>query len=154
MRREQAGKEGRPVITQLSKNLSKIFRATVQRLKSLFMRYFILWWFMIFPSDLSKAYGRRIKLLLMPQGMSRRNENESFLHPSTSTIFWKIAVTFVISENSTFEEILNAEMSSTQSSNVLSFNMLKVDENAVLRDFIAASLEQTEVTIPKTSLVV
>lgn len=86
--------------------------------------------------------------------MSRRNENESFLHQSTSTIFWKIAVTFVISENSTFEEILNAEMSSTQSSNVLSFNMLKVDENAVLRDFIAASLEQTEVTIPKTSLVV
>lgn len=94
-----------------------------------------------------KAHSRGTKLLLMPQGMSRRNENDSFYDRNKKVIYWKIAVVAILSENALFHDILNADVSKTNNDNLASFSMLKVDENAILSHFISHSLDKIEVKL-------
>jgi hypothetical protein len=96
-----------------------------------------------------KANKRGINLLLLPPGMSRRNQNESYVNETSSSIFWKMTVTFVLNGDFSPQDIVNSDPGKPYQDGfkVYSCNMLGIDENTTVKDFLDEAISVVRVSL-------
>jgi hypothetical protein len=96
-----------------------------------------------------KANKRGINLLLLPPGMSRRNQNESYFNKPSSSIFWKMTVTFVLREDFSPQDVVNSDPAKPYQDGfkVYSCNMHGIDENTTVKDFLAEAIGVVRVSL-------
>lgn len=72
-------------------------------------------------SQHTQAKERSIKLVLMPNQMTKRMLNKSLFNPKEGAIFWKVYVVFITSSGFKNEELFRVDLDSTKPSQKLSF---------------------------------
>jgi hypothetical protein len=89
---------------------------------------------------------RGTKILLMPPGMSKRKENESFYDTKKSLIFWKIFFLFLQTPIFSVNEVISfSSNGNSKDGNFYGFNIIKINENASLKDVLQHYIESEEV---------
>lgn len=68
-----------------------------------------------------QAKERSIKLVLMPNQMTKRMLNKSMFNPKEGAIFWKVYVVFITSTEFKNEELFRVDLDSTKGAQKLSF---------------------------------
>ena len=84
--------------------------------------FFILFYFTLFYFIL-KATARNIRLVVMPQGMSRRALNSSQYRPKSDLILWRLHIVFIINNSYLPSMILKPENSNIQNNNFGEFDL-------------------------------
>ena len=69
-----------------------------------------------------QAMSRNIRLIVMPQGMSKRALNSTQYRPKTDLILWRLHIVFIINNTYTPSMILKPENSSNQNSNFTEYD--------------------------------
>ena len=64
-----------------------------------------------------QAAARNIRLVVMPQGMSKRTLNTTQYRPKTDLILWRVHVVFIINNNFTSAMLLKPENQNGQNAN-------------------------------------
>ena len=69
-----------------------------------------------------QAMSRNIRLIVMPQGMSKRALNSTQYRPKTDLILWRLHIVFIINNTYTPCMILKPENSNNQNSNFTEYD--------------------------------
>jgi hypothetical protein len=78
--------------------------------------------------------------------MSKRKENESFYDHKKQLIFWKIFFIFLQTPIFSISEVVNfSSYGLSKDGNFYGFNILKINENASLKDVLQHYVESEEV---------
>ena len=75
-------------------------------------------------------------------------QNSSYYDIKKKTIFWKITLVFLATEEFKFEELFTFDPASKGhrlNDHIFGYNVVKVDEHANLLEFISSSFESQEV---------
>lgn len=90
--------------------------------------------------------------MLLPPGMSRRNENDSFFDFSAKAIMWRISVVFIVKQTFSSVDLINFDpltslksLKDVYNAPFIGFTLSKINESTTLSDIMKLALEKSKV---------